>query len=107
MDCGEKMTSEKRKSFIGFRSSLRVVIPVKTGIQKKFCIPTGFRIKFGMTIKQVQYLLMSIVIVFLTGCTCSGGRNRTDFELFHDMLKQKKYQSSGRERRGNIYACAS
>ena len=87
------MTSEKRKSFIGFRSSLRVVIPVKTGIQKKFRIPTGFRIKFGMTIKQVQYLLMSIVIVFLTGCTCSGGRNRTDFELFHDMLKQKNIKA--------------
>ena len=40
-----------------------------------------------------KILCMSFAFLFLTNCTCSGGRNRTDFELFHDMLKQKNIKA--------------
>ena len=31
--------------------------------------------------------------IFLVGCTCSGGKNRTDFEIFHDMIQQKNIKA--------------
>ncbi len=52
------------------------------------------------TIKIIFIYLSAIIgLVFLVGCSCSGGVNRTDFELFHDMMNQPsiKAQEGGKD----------
>ena len=34
-------------------------------------------------------LFLLFLAINLGSCQCSGGKNRTDFELFHDMIQQK------------------
>ena len=38
---------------------------------------------------KMQFLILLALGFTLSACTCSGGKNRTDFELFHDMIKQQ------------------
>ena len=55
-------------------------------------------------INQRLYLLSCIffVFLFLTNCTCSGGKNRTDFELFHDMIKQENIKAQEGDEEGTF-----
>lgn len=41
-------------------------------------------------------------MMFFIGCTCSGGKNRTDFELFHDMMKQKHIKAQEGDTKGTF-----
>ena len=45
---------------------------------------------------------LSFVFLFLAGCTCSGGKNHTDFELFHDMLQQKNIKAQEGDKEGTF-----
>ncbi len=38
-------------------------------------------------------LLLLFLVLDLGSCRCSGGKNRTDFELFHDMIQQKSVKA--------------
>ena len=38
----------------------------------------------------------------LTACQCSGGRNKTDFELFHDMVQQKSFKAQEGDETGHF-----
>ena len=53
--------------------------------------------------KQYFYfgLLCGMATIF-TGCTCEGGKNRTDFELFHDMIKQKNIKAQEGDETGTF-----
>ena len=49
-----------------------------------------------------QIFCIFFVFLFLTNCTCSGGRNRTDFELFHDMIKQENIKAQEGDKEGTF-----
>jgi len=38
----------------------------------------------------------------LAGCSCSGGKNRTDFEIFHDMLQQQNIKAQEGDEEGTF-----
>lgn len=37
---------------------------------------------------NVSFIIIIPCLLLLTGCSCSGGKNRTDIEVFHDMIQQ-------------------
>ncbi len=45
---------------------------------------------------------LSVLFVWLSGCTCSGGKNRTDFEIFHDMIQQKNIKAQEGDEEGTF-----
>ena len=51
---------------------------------------------------NLKILCMLFVSLFLTNCTCSGGKNRTDFEIFHDMIKQKNIKAQEGDEKGTF-----
>ena len=51
--------------------------------------------------------LMRLMFLFvlsgaIVGCTCSGGRNRTDVEIFHDMIQQKHIKAQEGDETGTF-----
>ncbi len=50
----------------------------------------------------IQGILLLLLGGALVGCTCSGGKNRTDFELFHDMLKQQHIKAQEGDEKGTF-----
>ena len=40
-----------------------------------------------------QLLCLLFISACLGACQCSGGKNQTDFELFHDMIQQKSLKA--------------
>ena len=51
---------------------------------------------------NLKILCMLFIGLFLTNCTCSGGKNRTDFELFHDMIKQQNIKAQEGDEEGTF-----
>ena len=42
---------------------------------------------------DISFILMAFGSLLLMGCSCSGGKNRTDIELFHDMIQQRNVKT--------------
>ncbi|MYE07474.1 MAG: cytochrome c [Oligoflexia bacterium] len=56
--------------------------------------------KEKMNFRKIIYL--SFIFVFLVGCTCSGGRNHTDIEPFHEMLQQENIKAQEGDAEGTF-----
>ena len=50
----------------------------------------------------IKIFCVSFVFLLLTNCTCSGGKNRTDFEIFHDMIQQKNIKAQEGDKEGTF-----
>lgn len=51
---------------------------------------------------SLKYFIIPFISIFLTNCTCSGGVNRTDSELFHDMLQQTNIKAQEGNKNGTF-----
>ena len=49
-----------------------------------------------------KILCVLFIALFLTNCTCSGGKNRTDFEIFHDMFQQQNIKAQEGDKEGTF-----
>ena len=49
-----------------------------------------------------RVLFLSVLSLLLVACQCSGGKNRTDFELFHDMIQQKSLKAQEGDETGSV-----
>ena len=60
------------------------------------------KIKFDIQRKMVMTLSLLFLGLFLSGCTCSGGKNRPGIELLHDMLQQQNIKSQEGDEKGTF-----
>ena len=68
----------------GLSFEVKTVPLAKVGIQTKKKTPN----RIG------AYTVFSFFLcLLLSNCTCSGGKNRTDFELFYDMIQQESIKA--------------
>ena len=51
---------------------------------------------------KVKLIGCALISLCLVDCSCSGGKNRTDFELFHDMIQQKSLKAQEGDESGSF-----
>lgn len=57
---------------------------------------------FNLTSNNFIFFINAFIFIFLTNCTCGGGVNRTDSELFHDMFQQKSIKAQKGNTKGTF-----
>lgn len=51
---------------------------------------------------NLKILCVLFAGLFLSSCTCSGGKNRTNFEIFHDMMQQQNIKAQEGDTEGTF-----